>query len=520
MAELAVRTEGPSAAPARSPGGVDFTDLQGLVRFGHGRLGEASFLLLRVADAEAARAWLRTAPVTSAVRTSPPPETALQVAFTSQGLRALGLPPAVVEGFSEEFISGMAGEASRSRRLGDVGANAPAGWRWGGSEETVPHLLVMLYALPDGLEAWRKAVEGEHWRRAFEVQAVLPTFDMGEIEPFGFADGLSEPRLDWQQTLRLEGGERLDYGNLLALGEFVLGYRNEYGLHTERPLLDPATDFRAEGLPPAEDAPGWHDLGRNGTYLVFRQLHQDVRAFWRFVDREAGGVAERRWALAEAMVGRTQAGVPLAPLTPGVIAGVGPGVEDVEANQFTYATDPDGTRCPFGAHVRRANPRTADLPGGDAQGLWSRLLRALGLKRASFREDLVAPARFHRLVRRGREYGTFHEVEEALRLEKPDEETGLHFICLVANISRQFEFVQNAWMEGTKFAGLTEEGDPLIGNREPLPGCRFTDGFTIPRADGPARFVAGLPRFVTVRGGAYFFLPGIRALRYIAGGPP
>ena len=188
--------EGASAPPARTPGGVDFADLQGLVRFGHGRLSEASFLLLRVADAEAARAWLRTAPVTSAVRTSPPPETALQVAFTRQGLRALGVPQAIVDGFSEEFVSGMAGEASRSRRLGDVGANAPANWRWGGSEDAVPHLLVMLYARPDGLEPWRKAVEGKHWRRAFEVQAVLPTFDMGEIEPFGFADGLSEPRLD------------------------------------------------------------------------------------------------------------------------------------------------------------------------------------------------------------------------------------------------------------------------------------------------------------------------------------
>jgi hypothetical protein len=203
-----------------------------------------------------------------------------------------------------------------------------------------------------------------------------------------------------------------------------------------------------------------------------------------------------------------------------VIAGVGPGVEDVEANQFTYAADPDGTRCPFGAHVRRANPRTADLPGGEAQGLLSRLRRMLGFKRATFREDLVASARFHRLVRRGREYGTFLDTEEALRPGPADEERGLHFICLVANISRQFEFVQNAWMEGTKFAGLTEESDPLIGNREPLPGCPFTDGFTIPQADGPARSVAGLPRFVTLRGGAYFFLPGIRALRYIAGGPP
>lgn len=519
MAELAVRTESAAEAP-RPRGAVDFADLQGLVRFGHGRLSEASFVLLQVADAEAARAWVRTAPVTSAVRTDPPPDQALQVAFTRQGLEALGLPPAIIGGFSDEFIGGMAAEEGRSRRLGDVGANAPSRWTWGGSDATVPHVLVMLYALPGGLEAWRKAAEGKLWRKAFREQATLPTFDMGEIEPFGFADGVSEPRLDWRQELPLDGKDRLDYGNLLALGEFVLGYRNEYGLYTERPLLDPSSDVRAETLPPAEDAPGWHDLGRNGTYLVFRQLHQDVRGFWQFMDSTAGGDPARRWALAEAMVGRTRTGTPLAPLTPGIIPGVGPDVDDVAANQFTYASDPNGVRCPFGAHIRRANPRTADLPGGADQGSLTRLLRMLGFKRRDFREDLIASARFHRLVRRGREYGTWLPPEDALRPGPADEERGLHFICLVANISRQFEFVQNAWMTAAKFAGLGEETDPLLGNRAPLAGGQPTDRFSIPQANGPVRRLAGLPQFVTVRGGAYFFLPGIRALRYIAGATP
>lgn len=513
MAELAVRP----APPARSRPGVDFADLQGLLRFGHGRLSEASYLLLQVADAEAARDWLRAAPVTSAMRTSPQPTTALQVAFTRQGLQALGLPDAVLAGFSEEFIAGMAAEAGRSRRLGDVGANAPSSWAWGGSEDTVPHALVMLFAQPDGLGAWRRTIEGDLWRRAFRLQAELPTFDMGEIEPFGFADGLSEPVPDWQQELALDGADRLDYGNLVALGEFVLGYRNEYGLFTERPLLDSMADAGAEILPPAEEVPGRHDLGRNGTYLVFRQLHQDVPGFWRFVDRVAGGVPERRWALAEAMVGRTRAGVPLAPLTPGIIPGVGPGVDDVAANQFTYAADPDGTSCPFGAHVRRANPRTADLPGGEGQPVLTRLLRTLGLKRGSFREDLLASARFHRLLRRGREYGTFLPAEEALVAGTTLEERGLHFICLVANISRQFEFVQNAWMMAAKFDGLGDEADPLLGNRAPLAGGQPTDRFSVPRPDGPPDRHAGLPQFVTVRGGGYFFLPGIRALRYLAG---
>ncbi len=97
---------------------------------------------------------------------------------------------------------------------------------------------------------------------------------------------------------------------------------------------------------------------------------------------------------------------------------------------------------------------------------------------------------------------------------------GLHFICLNANISRQFEFVQNAWMASTKFSGLTGESDPLLGNRQPIPGCPVTHHFTLQRDGGLRRRVTGLPQFVTVRGGAYFFLPSLRALRYFAGAAP
>ena len=90
---------------------VDYGDIQGLARFGHGRLKEACYLLLRVADRAAARDWLRAAPVTTAVTMSSPPDTALQVAFTSHGLKALGVPEAAIAGFSDEFLTGMASGA-------------------------------------------------------------------------------------------------------------------------------------------------------------------------------------------------------------------------------------------------------------------------------------------------------------------------------------------------------------------------------------------------------------------------
>jgi hypothetical protein len=86
---------------------VDYSDLQGLVRFGYKRMTQAAYVLLSVRDVAAARSWLRNAPITSAVATDPPPSNALQVAFTATGLKALGLPASVLSGFSSEFLAGM-----------------------------------------------------------------------------------------------------------------------------------------------------------------------------------------------------------------------------------------------------------------------------------------------------------------------------------------------------------------------------------------------------------------------------
>ena len=375
----------------------------------------------------------------------------------------------------------------------------------------------MLYARKGGLDAWKEAVKGPDWDAAFRVRTRLDTSDMDEIEPFGFADGLSQPRLDWQRALDPEDKEQVEYVNVVAPGEIVLGYRNEYGRYTERPLIDPSQDPRALDLPPAEDVPNRRDLGRNGSYLVFRQLHQDVRGFWQFLDRQANAVPEERWRLAEAMVGRTRKGTPLVPLSHDPIAGVGPAREDIAFNHFTYASDPDGLRCPLGAHVRRANPRTGDLPAG-TRGLIARLLRMLGFKSSSFRDDLVAPTRFHRLLRRGREYGKELTPEDALGPGPGDEERGLHFICLVANLSRQFEFVQNAWIASTKFAGLSEESDPLLGTRAPPPtfaDARTRDRHSLALPRTTTRALEAAPRFREAPPAASFRSPG-RARRRAA----
>ena len=141
----------------------------------------------------------------------------------------------------------------------------------------------------------------------------------------------------------------------------------------------------------------------------------------------------------------------------------------------------------------------------------------MGFGPKGFYDDLTSSVRFHRILRRGREYGSELSPDDALQSAPPNESPrGLHFICLNANISRQFEFLQNAWIASTKFSGLTGESDPLLGNREPISGCPVTGNFTMPGSSSLPRRVSGLPQFVTVRGGAYFFLPSLRALRYFA----
>jgi deferrochelatase/peroxidase EfeB len=501
------------AEPAVTGNGPDYGEVQGLVRFGHGRMKEASYALLRVRSVEAAKAWLRSAPVTSATATVPPPSTAVQVALTAAGLEALGVPAPVRAGFSPEFLAGMA-EESRSRRLGDVGESAPSRWEWGGSS-LVPHVLVMLFAEPGRLEGLVRSITGSVWKEAFETLRWLESADLRAAEPFGFADGISQPQVDWSQEHDPAAG-RIGYGNVVALGEFLLGYRNEYGKYTDRPVLDAGA--ATAGLPAAEDAPEKKDLGRNGTYLVLRQLRQDVRGFWRFVLAQSKGDLAEAENLAAAFVGRRREGEPLALDRPGAAPGAPSEPDPVRLNRFTYDDDPKGVRCPIGAHVRRANPRNADYVGRPSAP--GRLLADLGFGRRGFGDDLTSSVRFHRILRRGRAYGPSLSPEGAISPAPPsDPERGLHFACLNANICRQFEFIQSAWMASTKFSGLTGESDPLIGNREPIPGCPVTDGFTMPQQGGLPRRVSDLPQFVTVRGGAYFFLPALRALRYIAGAP-
>jgi deferrochelatase/peroxidase EfeB len=535
-----------SAKPAiRSD--IDIADIQAIAWSAFDSLKGARYMLLRVGDARAARQWLRDLTPTSIDNlygggVKQTLDDVVQVAFTAAGLRALRVSEDVMEKFPPEFAEGMTGSPNRSLRLGDIGANAPKEWDWG-FEDKEPHILLILFASDnDHAEALAERYAAQAKEAGLTVDKVLATSNMRDREPFGFADGISQPSFDWEVPRKPGTAADRDYTNLLALGELLLGYHNEYGLLTERPSA-PASDANAGHLPEGVRPPDRRDLGRNGSYLVFRQLAQDVRGFWRWVAEQANRAGVEAEDFAASMVGRKRDGSPLADLGRGRSI-PGTDARDGERNGFLYDTDPDGLSCPLGAHIRRANPRTGDAPGG-RRGVIDNLLVTLGLTTrrtprkpiastlpwplnttiwpfVRLQDDAVASARFHRILRRGREYGHKLELRDALKPTEPDPETGIHFVCLNANIARQFEFVQGAWIASAKFAALSGEQDPLLGNREPFPDSPVTtapqkpDGFSRPGAPPNCKYSGGLPQFVTVRGGAYFFLPGLAALQWIA----
>ena len=424
---------------------LELADVQGLFARGYGDLKSAAFVLLSVEDADAARRWLGEVAGTVTSAEERRPERALNLAFTSSGLERLGLPAETLAQFSNEFVAGMT-TPHRTRILGDTGENAPEHWDWGGPAAPVDAVL-LLYARDAASLA---ALEAEHPAAGFAVVRRLGTADLDGFEPFGFRDGISQP---FVQGL----GKTGPHEATVRAGEFLLGYENEYGQTIDAPLL------------------------RNGSYLVFRQLRQDVAGFWRFADEATAGDPDARLRLAAKMVGRWPSGAPLA---------LAPDADDpslADANDFAYhELDRRGARCPVGSHIRRSNPRDSLDPDPGTE--------------SSFEIN-----RRHRLVRRGREYGPPLPLEQALTGDD-GAERGLHFICLNANIARQFEFVSHTWLNNPKFGELHDDADPFFA-----PGC-----FTIP-TEGVRERVTDVPRFVFVKGGAYFFLPGLATLRSLAG---
>jgi Dyp-type peroxidase family len=443
---------------------VEVEEVQSLVLSGHARLPATLALGLTLRDVAEARRSLRELAETEIsfgfgekTRTQ-----AVQLALTARGLKVLGATTGDLAMFSRQFQQGMVAP-QRSRALGDANQNAPAGWGW--SDRDL-HAMVLIYASDSAvLEAATAGMLrriGGGWTPTLRFPIHLPKDGR---EPFGFADGLSSTRVDIGDGRASEPGVAL-----LPPGEVVLGYETAGGV--------------VQPVPP---------IAVNGSYLVLRQLEQDVKAFWEFWSSQARSAEEAVWLAAKA-VGRWPNGMPVSGSAPGPEPAFD---EAVALAPFQFSSDDRGLKCPFGAHVRRANPR--DGLGDDPQ-------RSLEI------------VRHHRMLRRGRVYGppapaewyppVVRGAKEVGAAADAASSRGLLFMSLCGDISRQFEFVQQTWLNNPKFLDLYDEVDPIAaGHGIPADSHRFS----IPRA--PLRHrVNGIERWVRVRGGGYFLLPGRSAL--------
>lgn len=494
-------------------GHFDYKDIQAIIFSGYGKLRLARYVFLRIDEPEKARTWLRwlEGEVTTAaeLRRHQKQELkkpwAVNIAFTAEGLKALGFSAEELsDSFPAEFVEGMANEA-RSRILGDTGWSAPRFWEFGGDGERAPtwrdlHVVLMLFSegtrRDDDLESDWRPMEALHERQRGQYEAhglkalfvqdvhLMGSKEEGFRDPFGFKGGISQPVIEGYSAPSTQGPT-------IEPGEVILGYENAHGRIPPSPTVP--DDWDTRNHLPRVPGSSRKDLGCNGSYLVIRKLWQNVKAFEAFLDAHGGADRE---LLAAKLMGRWRSGAPLSLCPEQDDPRLG--ADSTRNNCFAYAQDPQGMLCPVGSHIRRSNPRDALIPGK--------------------RQDSLEVVARHQIIRRGRPYH-----DEGLD-EQGREKQGMFFVALNANIRGQFEFIQHAWLNSTKFGGHYDSKDPLLGDNPdavpppPKPGehpakpepCSVTlPGFPV------SRRIEGLTRFVEVRGGGYFFLPGIKALRFL-----
>jgi Dyp-type peroxidase family len=376
----------------------------------------------------------------------------VSVAFTWSGLRALGLNEASLATFPDEFRQGM---AARWQVLGDTGSNHPDNWI-GGVAGPQLHAIAILFAR-DAADRDRSVREHNALLARTAGVDVLSSLDLEAIPPFeyvrehfGYRDRLTTPEIEGAGIEPTPGS-----GSPIKAGEFILGYPDEDG----PPMKLPQPEI----------------LSRNGSFMAYRRLQQHVGAFRDFLREQGGSAVEDQELLAAKLMGRWRSGAPL------VLA---PEKDDPALandpqrnNNFDYAEmDPQGYAVPLGAHIRRMNPRNT----------------AVNIQR-------------RKVLRRGATYGP--PLPEGA--SEDGVERGIAAFVICASLVRQFEFVQNVWVNDPNFHELGNEHDPMIGAQD------GTFDFTIPKR--PIRKkIKGLPAFTTVRGGAYFFIPGIKSLQYLA----
>jgi Dyp-type peroxidase family len=454
---------------------LNATDIQGFVLRGY-NLPVGRYLFLHFEDAKRARSLIDRllSHVTTGQRwDGAKPQSTMNIAFTHRGLEHLELPLATLLTFPVEFQQGM---KQRAPLLGDTGVNSPERWdplwrgdrvdAWIGINAQTPEALDARHAvILSAIEETGGAIVLASQDAAAEVVNGKPTTK----EHFGFTDGFGNPDyLGVERSTQPGQGKLMPDGKTwapLATGELLLGYADEAG---ELPV-----------------APVPHLLASNGTFMIYRKLHQNLATFRAYLDQQAALYGGGKEKLAAKFIGRWRDGTPieLSPDEPDSSIAQDPN----RSTNFTYGADAAGTRCPIGSHLRRVHPR-------DAFGFNGQLINR------------------RRITRRGLPYGPFATEDQPVA---DSDDRGVIFMALNASLSRQFEFVQQQWVQYGNDSHLGNDKDILMGNHGGQ-GRFVVQGDTSPT--NPPLVCSNLPDFVELRGGDYFFLPSITALGMIAMG--
>lgn len=517
---------------------LDLHDIQGNIIKGYGRYGfpKARYIFYRINHERMGREFVKQllpllthgAPWQEGAK----PNATTNIAFTYSGLKQLGLPRQSLQSFPEEFTMGMKG---RKDILGDDDSSDPDNWDPIWQEEQQVHIWLSINgthieAIEERYEhiysilaETQGGVEQLHGHRGAggrtdcayqDASAIYIDGQPSAREHFGYVDGISEPYFQGSCANPgqvIGGGKVTRYSpnteegwEPLETGEFLLGHRDE------------ADEYPASAVPRL--------LSQNGTFMVYRKLHENVGSFNSYLSNVGKDFPGGEEAVAAKFAGRWRNGAPITSFPTQALADQfiarlvaaknkfyaapeGTAKEAAEAIYlelkkqlvaFKYDNDLDGAKCPVGAHVRRANPRGA---------------LETGVKGAFQTPGALTNRR--RMLRRGLPYG---EVDDSTRDEG---EHGIIFMAINASIKRQFEFVQQQWMNYGNDFKLSNDRDPLIGNHQ-----RGADGRPEGRAiiegdrqtQQPPFFCGSIPRLVETRGGDYFFLPSITALHLIAAG--
>lgn len=442
---------------------VPLEDVQGLILRSYG-MDSAVFFLLRVKEQAASRRTLGTLSITSGAPWSQKPDFCVNVSLTFAGLAALGLSPASLHSFPQEFAAGAPG---RCAEVGDVGSCSPANWDYQLGEPGL-HAIVLLFAQTAQIRDAQTILLRKHlsddggWS---EIAALPGDVLPGSKAHFGYCDGFSQPTIDCGLPNPVP-----DKQPIAPPGEFLLGYPSQFEQFTY-PVPVP------------------NELGMNGSFMVLRILEQDCAAFEGLLNHSKERYGIDGELLAAKMVGRWRNGTPLS-LSPDSDSPV-PALPAAQMNQYDYAptdlnpgayNDRRGYRCPLGSHMRRANPRGSAIAGNSASR--------------------------HRIVRRGVPYGPPYDPSN------PNDgiKRGLLGLFIAVSIKDQFEFLMSEWMNGDTFApGIYGTRDPILGN-----SADGENKFVIPRENAPPIVISPFPRLVTTRGSAYTFLPSLTGLRFLA----